>query len=76
MKNITLSIDENVLAAVRQYANSKNSSVNSLVREFLTSIAERENRGARARQEIRALSDESEARIGSKSWSRDDLHER
>jgi hypothetical protein len=76
MKNITLSIDEKVLAAVRQYANSRNSSVNALVREFLTAIAERENKAARARQEIRALSDESEARLGTKSWNRDDLHER
>ncbi len=76
MKNITLSIDEEILAAVRRYAVERNSSVNALVREFLTGIATREDRARKARQRIRELSNESTARIGSKSWTRDELHER
>ena len=44
MKNITLSVDENVLAIVRRYALEQNSSVNQLVREFMTSIAQRHDR--------------------------------
>lgn len=76
MKNITLSIDERVLSVVRRYASETGSSVNQLVREFLTSIAERNDRAQQVRTRIRQLSDESAARMGSKSWSRDQLHDR
>jgi len=76
MKNVTLSIDEEVLSAVRKYAAARDSSVNALVREFLGAIAQREDRARNARQRIRELSKSSDARIGSKSWSRDELHAR
>ena len=76
VKNITLSVDERVLAAVRRYAVEHDSSVNALVREYLGRIGESEDRVQRARQRIREMSARSTARIGTKSWSRDDLHER
>ena len=76
MKNITLSIDEKVLATVRQYAAARHKSVNGLVREFLTGLAHREDRAKKARQHIRELSDQSSARMGPKLWRRDELHER
>ena len=76
MKNITLAIDEKVLAVVRRYSAEHNRSVNSLVREFLTGIAEREDRAKQARKNIRMLSEQSTAKRGSRTWSRDDLHER
>jgi hypothetical protein len=76
VKNVTLSIDEEVLAVVRRYAAERDSSVNAIVREFLTAIAQREDRAKKARQRIRELSESSDARIGSKSWTRDQLHAR
>jgi hypothetical protein len=76
MKNITLSIDEKVLTAVRRYAVEKNSSVNGIVREYLTGLAERQDRASQVRRELRRLSDRSKARIGRRSWNRDQLHER
>ena len=76
MKNVTLSIEEDVLSAVRKYAAERDTSVNALVREHLRSIARREDRAKKARQRIRELSDSSTARIGSKSWTRDELHAR
>jgi uncharacterized protein YdaU (DUF1376 family) len=76
MKNITLAVDEKVLAVVRRYSAERNRSVNSLVREFLTDIAEREDKAKRARKNIRKLSKQSTAKRGSGTWSRDDLHER
>ena len=75
VKNITLSVDERVLAAVRRYAVEHDSSVNALVREYLGRIGESEDRVQRARQRIREMSARSTARIGTKSWARDDLHE-
>lgn len=76
MKNITLSVDEDVLAIARRYALEHHSSVNALVREFLAEIAEREDRARQARLRLRELSERCPARIGSASWTRDELHER
>lgn len=76
MRNVTLSVDETTLRAARRYAAERNTSVNALVREFLREIARREDRAQEARRRIRELSDRSSARIGRKSWSRDELHAR
>ena len=66
MKNITLSVDETVLRTVRLYAAERGSTVNGLVREFLTGLANREDRTRRARRRILELSERSGARIGSR----------
>ena len=76
MKNITLSVDDEVLAAVRRHAAERNATVNSLVREFLTNLAGHEDRARRARARLRQLSRQSKARLGRKAWTRQDLHER
>ena len=76
MKNITLSVDEDVLAAVRRYATEHGSSVNALVRAFLSDISRRQDRANEARQRVREMSRKSKARIGSATWSRNELHER
>lgn len=76
MKNITLSVDENVLAAVRRYASDRGSSVNALVREYLSGISQHQDRASLARQRVGEMSHQSKARIGSAKWSRDELHER
>jgi len=76
MKNITLSVDERVLAAVRRVAADNGTTVNAIVREHLTRLAEHADRAALARKRIRELSEASDARIGSSEWHRDELHER
>ena len=76
MKNITLSIDEDVVRTVRRYAAERGSTVNALVREFLTGLANREDRARKAKQRIHQLSEQSTARVGSISWTREELHER
>jgi plasmid stability protein len=76
MKNITLSVDEDVLAAVRRHAAERNSSVNALVREYLTNLAAHEGRADRARARLRQLSARSQGRIGKKTWTREELHGR
>ena len=76
MKNITLSVEDEVLAIVRRYAFERNSSVNALVREYLTNIAQHQDRARRARARLRQLSKKSEGQLGKKAWTRDDLHER
>ena len=76
MKNITLSVDEKVLTAVRRYAAERDSSVNRLVRDFLSRIAHSEDRARKARSRIQGLSRCSRARAGAMSWKRDELHDR
>jgi hypothetical protein len=76
MKNITLSVDENVLATVRRLAAERDSTVNGLVRDYLANLAAHEGRASRARARLRRLSARSQGRLGRKSWSRDDLHDR
>ena len=76
MKNITLSVDENVLAAARRLAAERDSTVNALVRDYLTKLAAHESRADRARARLRQLSEQSTGRLGKKTWSREDLHDR
>ena len=76
MKNITLAIDEKVLAEVRRYAAARNQTVNSLVRQHLEQIVRSENEARNAMRELRAMSDHSTADVGPIDWKRDDLYER
>ena len=76
MKNITLSVDDEILAAVRRLAAERNSTVNALVREYLTNLAQHQDRARRARVRLRQLSKQSQGRLGKKTWTRDDLHDR
>ena len=76
MKNITLSVGEEVLAAVRRHAAERDSSVNALVRDYLTNLAAHEDRARRARTRLRQLSAQSQGRLGKRTWSREELHDR
>jgi hypothetical protein len=75
MKNITLSVDENVLATVRRHAAERNSTVNALVRDYLTNLASHQDRAKRARARSRQLSAQSQGRLGKRTWSWEDLHD-
>lgn len=60
MKNITLAVEDNVLAAVRELAAERNTTVNALVRDYLGTLAEQVRKEAsdRARKELVRLSEE------------------
>jgi len=76
MKNITLTVDENVLGEVRRYAARHSTSVNALVRDHLARIANNENRARTAMRELREMSDRSDAEVGPITWTRDELYDR
>ena len=76
MKNITLSVEEEVLKDVRRYAAERGTTVNALVRQFLTEIAGRDERLKQAKEELRRLSENSAARLGrDDKWNREELYE-
>ncbi len=64
MKNITLAIEDEVLDKVRVVAAQKRTTVNALVREYLTELAGREEEIANARRELLELMETSEGRMG------------
>lgn len=76
MKNITLSVDEDVLAKVRRIAAEQNNTVNGLVREYLVRLADQNDRAKQAREELVRLSDASTAEVGEITWTRDNLYDR
>lgn len=76
MKNITLAIDEKVLAEARRYADEHDTTLNALVRGYLEQIADNRERVQQAMRELREMSNRSTAEVGPITWTRDDLHER
>lgn len=76
MKNITLAIDEKVLAAVRRYAASNKTTVNALVRDALAAMAKRGQSSEKAWDAVFELTDMEGAEAGERTWTRDDLYVR
>jgi plasmid stability protein len=76
MANVTLALDDALLRKARVKAVHEHTSVNAVIREFLTAwVRDDEERGvivARAREALET----SEYRSGGVSWTRDELHER
>ena len=76
MKNVTIALDEAVLRDVRRIAADRSTTLNALIREFLERLALRESKALKARRRIAELCRDSEAEVGERTWSRDELHER
>jgi hypothetical protein len=76
MASLTLSIDEDLLRRARIRALELGTSVNTLVRDFLESFAERDQE-RQAMEEIVAIAKQSRASSGpaGRSWTRNDVYE-
>jgi hypothetical protein len=76
MKNITLSIDEDLLRDVRKYAAEHNTTVNALVRARLAELVAPKKRIKDAVKRMRELAKKGGMEVGPITWKRDDLYER
>jgi metal-responsive CopG/Arc/MetJ family transcriptional regulator len=76
MKNVTIAIDESLLHDARRIAADRSTTLNAMIREFLQELAERESQATKARSRIVELCRKTQAEVGPRTWSRDDLHER
>jgi hypothetical protein len=77
MKNITLAIDESILREVRKYAVERDTTVNALVRDYLSRLACQTTQRGKIGEELARMSDESEGRLGPDwTWSREATYER
>lgn len=77
MSNITLNVDDTIIRKVRKIAIDKNTTLTQMVRDFLVSVAEQDSA---ARKKIRKEVEQSFRQLsrdmGSRSWTREGLHER
>jgi len=74
MPNITLAIDEPLLAEARTYTRRQHTTVNALVRDLLRqTVAPREDDWV---EKMFRDMDAVNARSGGKRWTREELHER
>ena len=76
MKNVTIALDESLLREARRIAADRSTTLNAMIREFLQQLAEQESKGMQARHRIVELCRKTQAEVGPRTWSRDDLHER
>jgi predicted transcriptional regulator len=77
MKNITFAIDDDVLDKVRIVAAQRKTTVNALVREFLSEIATRDEKREEARKRLLELMDTSEGRMAADwKFNREETYER
>ena len=76
MTNLTIAVPEEVLKSARRRALEQGTSVNALLREYLSQCAGMQPAHAKAAQRILELSKSSRSGRGKARWSRDDLHQR
>jgi predicted transcriptional regulator len=76
MANLTLKIDDQLLDKARRLALRRNTSINAIVRKKLEEFVSTDLSRETTLKGIEAFFTRSKARIGKKTWSRDDLHKR
>ena len=77
MPNVTMSFDDELLKQARMIAIEQDTSLTGLIRAHLQALVERERVLKESSvAELHALYARSEAVIGKRNWSRDDLHGR
>ena len=77
--NITLSLDDQLVREARKIAVERDTTLTGLIRDYLKDLAAEHSRSGRKRREREALERSFrhfQFRIGARTWSRDELHER
>lgn len=76
MRNLTLAIEDDLLAAARRLALERGTTVNQLVREHLMELIAREDRRQGAAERLKLAMREELVEVGPRTWTREDLYER
>jgi len=77
--NVTLSLDDELVKAVRKIAVERDTTLTGMVREYLEKLAAEEAATGRRRRERETLErsfDRFQFRVGKRTWKRADLHAR
>jgi hypothetical protein len=75
-KNLTLTLDEELLRSARKVALDRNTSVNQMVREFLADLVQQAGERHAALARVEELFAARPIEVGKRTWTRDDLHDR
>ena len=73
-RNLTLAIDDDLLDKVRVLAAMKRTSVNEMVRGFLSRLVEQESEHDEATEALLKLARESQGRMGEWRFSREETY--
>ena len=73
MPNVTISLDEDLLKAGRQYAKKHNTSVNALIRKLLEQTVKSQSKDWL--DECFKLMDQAEVNSQGKQWKRENLYD-
>ncbi|MBN2533639.1 MAG: hypothetical protein JXB88_12140 [Spirochaetales bacterium] len=77
MSNITLSVDDEIIKKVKKIAIDKNTTLTAMVREYLKSIAERDQiEKEQAVKKLDTYFQKYSRNMNIKEWNRESLHER
>jgi predicted transcriptional regulator len=74
--NLTLKIDDNLLKKARRMASRRETSVNAIVRRSLEEFVSSDLNLQAAIKGLDSFYSRCKARVGRKTWTRDDVHER
>ena len=75
-QNVTLVIEENLLLEATKIAPKQRTSVNQLVREYLTALVEEPGLRRLARARLKKALETGLVEVGDRASSRDDLYDR
>ena len=75
-RNLTLTLDEDLLRAARKTALDRNTSVNQLVREYLARLVSEADQQQAALARMERIFRTDRIQVGRRTWRREDLHER
>lgn len=76
MANLTIAVPEEILKSARRRALEQGTSVNAVLRDYLSQFAGAHSAHANAAQRVLALSRAARSGRGKAKWGRDDLHAR
>ena len=76
IQNLTLANESDVLREASKLALERRTTVNQLVRDYLTSLVKELDRRRTAKRRLKATLKKGLAEVGPITWSRDELHQR
>ena len=75
-RNVTLAIDDDLLLEARKLALERRTTVNRLVRDYLSDVVSQEGRLRKARTRLKAAFAKGIIQVGPRTWKRADLYDR
>jgi hypothetical protein len=75
-RNLTLSLDDDLLRAARKVAIERNTSINQLVREYLAGLVREADQRQFALAQLDQIFRTTRVEVGRRRWKRQDLHQR